>query len=966
MLSIGNMLFFCLFYAGITDGMIIFILPSRLRTMQKRQSILRTVFFLSAIISSGLWPLLPLQAQYSLRLLSPGTYLVHETSDELKLSAYTLECWLRLSDAGIAVQADTTGSWIIPVIARGFREDSPGAGMNYLLGIRMEDSVLYTVFEEMVPAGYPRRYFSLAGYTPLQNNTWYQVAVTFDGTYLSLYLNGNMESRIEADNKPFWAATNKFSIGTALDAGGTEQGHCSGSIDRIRLWNYALSQTELRQQLNYDITEPQPGLVMGVNCDEGSGKILQSQGLLTVLTLTGDDYEWQPGTCPSILLPPDCDFQPLFKIGLISDPQYCDCESSDTRYYRETLWKLEAAVDTFNAQKVDFVVTLGDMVDRYPESFDSVLSKYEKLAMPDYKVLGNHEYWVMPDSFKPGVIAKLGMPGNYYDFSYKNWHFLVLDGTELSAYAGVLHPELAEEEDSLWQRIQGQVNAYSWNGGISRTQREWIRQKLTESLERSEPVILFCHNPVFPYNNWHNLWNDTTIVELVTQFPNVAAFINGHNHYGSYAFNHGVQFYTQRAMVETQMFNSYSVLSVYPDRIEIDGQDLNRDRTWLYNRMDTLSRFIRISDHTVHTRDTCGTYLGKVSLQTGDMTFERATFQLVNEAGGGDFFALSDDSLFLNTNDNLSGIDLLKIRIRAMNCLKQMVTDSLFLSFDSLTILLSDPLPDTVVDVNQDSISLPLNKVFTDLTRHGILLSSQSGDPEKATVFTDDRNLICQPHHLGETPVTVTARDTFTGYRVTDTFQLRVQRIFNKPPYATGIIDSLELKLAKDTLQFRPDTLFMDPDGDTLFYSLHAEKPDIVAIAVAGNIVHLIPMWPGESDITLTASDNYGGSGQLVFHVGVTEGDPVGMVQPFPEESGWRYAPSLQALVIVSPAEKKSVRITLTGVSGKYSGLLFNGTLSAGNTYIHLGAGDYPPGVYILSVKEGQQNLQCGKILLAP
>ena len=98
-----------------------------------------------------------------------------------------------------------------------------------------------------------------------------------------------------------------------------------------------------------------------------------------------------------------------------------------------------------------------------------------------------------------------------------------------------------------------------------------------------------------------------------------------------------------------------------------------------------------------------------------------------------------------------------------MNCLKKMVSDSLVLVFDSLTILLSGPLPDTVVDVNQKRISLPLDKVFTDLTRHGFVLSSQSHDPEKATVFTDDGQPICWPHQLGETAVSVTALDTFTG-----------------------------------------------------------------------------------------------------------------------------------------------------------------------------------------------------------
>jgi 3',5'-cyclic AMP phosphodiesterase CpdA len=934
--------------------------------MHKGLPILRTFFLLSVFASPGFWTSPFLQAQYSLRLLSPGTYLVHENRSEMQLSAYTLECWLKWNDAGVAVQADTTGSWVVPLIARGFRENHPGAGLNYLLGIRMDDRVLYTVFEELVPAGYPRRYFSLAGYTPLLYNSWYHVAVTFDGVYLSLYLNGNIESRIEADNKPFWVAMNRFSIGTALDISGMEQGHCNGSIDCIRLWNYARSQAELRRQMNNEIAEPEPGLIMGINCDEGKGKILQAQGLLPELTLAGEDYEWEPGSCPSILLPPDCDFKPLFTIGLISDPQYCDCESSDTRYYRETLRKLEAAVDTFNARKVDFVVTLGDMVDRYPESFDSVLSKYEKLAMPDYKVLGNHEYWLMPDSCKPGVIVKLGMPGNYYDFFYRNWHFAVLDGTELSAYTGVLHPELDEETDSLWQRIQGQINAYSWNGGISRTQREWIRQKLTESLERSEPVILFCHHPVFPYNNWHNLWNDTAIVDLITRYPNVVAFINGHNHYGSYGFYRGIQFLTQRAMLETRTFNSFSVLAVYPDRIEIDGQGLNRDRTWLYSRMDTLSRFIRVTNHTLNTRDTCGTFLGKISLQYKDSAIEKANFQLTDEEGDNRFFALSGDSLFLNTNNDLSGIGLLKIRIRAMNCLKKMVSDSLILAFDSHTILLSDPLPDTVVDVNQDSISLPLDKVFTDLTRHGFLISSLSGDSDKATVFIVGGNLICRPHQLGETPVYVTALDTFTGYGVTDTFRLGIRRLFNKPPYATGTIDSCVLQLAKDTLRLMPDTLFLDPDGDTLCYSLHAGQPEIISMVDDKHEIQILPSRPGETDVTLTAEDYFGGSAQLDFYVKVKEGNPVVAFGSESREYGIRYDPSGRILVIVSPQENKSVQITLAGISGKYSGLLFNGTLSPGSTCFHLGEGEYPPGIYILSVKDGQQNMQCGKILITP
>jgi manganese-dependent ADP-ribose/CDP-alcohol diphosphatase len=933
--------------------------------MGRKCKTLQILCFLAGLSLPGVWSSLPVQAQYSMRFLSPGTYLFHENCDELQLSEYTLECRLCLNDTGVAVQADTTGSWIIPVIARGFRENTSGAGLNYLFGYRKEDSVLYTIYEETLPPGFPRRYFSLAGYTPLLNNKWYHVAVTFDGAYLSLYLNGNLESRIESDFPPLSSSMNDLTIGTAMDVGGSAHGYFNGNVDNIRIWNHALSQTELRQLLNSEIQEPHPGLVLGAGCDEGEGKILQAQGLLAMLTLVGDDYEWQTYTAQPMLIPPDCDCQPLFKIGLIADPQYCDQDPSGTRYYRESLGKLEAAVDTLNARKVDFVVTLGDFIDHNSASFDSVLQRYARLAMPDYKVLGNHEFLV-PDSIIPGVVTKLGMPGYYYDFRYKNWHFLVLFSMELSEFTGMLQPELAEEADSMWQRIQGSVNAYTWNGGISRSQIAWMRLNLSESLEKSEQVILFCHHPVFPYNNWNNLWNDTTVVSLITQFPNVVAFINGHDHCGSFGFHQGVQFFTHRAMVESQSSNSFSVLSVYPDRIEIDGQGMSRDRTWSYDRMDTLAWSISISNHTLDTRDTAGTFIGEVSLRSSvDTTCHKASFQLAGEPGCNRFFALSGDSLIMNTNENLSDKGPLWVHLLAMNCLKQMIYDSLLLVFDTVTIRISDPLPDTVVDVNQKSLMLPLEKVFTDLTRHGYSLSAWSGDPDKALAFTEGGNLICYPYRIGMTPVYVTACDTFTGFQVTDTFELRIARLYNKPPYITGTIDAVILRIGRDTLCFKPDTLFRDPDGDTLSYSLYAGHPEVVSIMLDHNRVCIIPVKRGETDVTLTAEDHFGGSAQLGFHVESEEDTLVNAIIPAVQEfSGW-YDPLSGVLVIVAPENKKSVQVTLTEISGHHTGMLLNGDLPAGTTCFYLDCGHYPPGIYILSLMEGKRILHSQKIPVA-
>jgi hypothetical protein len=55
--------------------------------------------------------------------------------------------------------------------------------------------------------------------------------------------------------------------------------------------------------------------------------------------------------------------EPILKIGLIADPQFANKQTTDNRYYKESLWKLEEAIDTFNFYKVHFVQNLGDIID---------------------------------------------------------------------------------------------------------------------------------------------------------------------------------------------------------------------------------------------------------------------------------------------------------------------------------------------------------------------------------------------------------------------------------------------------------------------------------------------------------------------------------------------------------------------------------------------------------------------------
>jgi manganese-dependent ADP-ribose/CDP-alcohol diphosphatase len=903
------------------------------------------------------------EAQYALQLQSPGTYIMHDDCPELHLSTFTAECWFQMNQDGIAVTADTCGLHIIPLIAKGYRENTTAAGINFLLGIQQEDSRLCAVIEEKVQAGNPRRYFSITGFTQLQENLWYQAAVSFDGTFATLYLNGIPEKKIELDMQPISSCSNGFSVGTTLEKNGSAKGFFCGSVDRIRVWNYARTNYEIRQTLNGDIETSQPGLIMSINFGEGQGQVLHAVGLLTSPLLVGTGYAWKEESKPSLLLPPGCNLPPILKIGLIADPQYCDCNQSGSRYYRESLRKLASAMDSCNAADVSFVVTLGDIVDSKPASFDSILPLFDKLKMPEFKVLGNHEFMLMPDSVKPSVLERYEMPGYYYDFSYNNWRFLVLDATDLATYTGILHPEEAEETDSMWQHIQGQINAYSWNGGIGRKQFEWIRKTLFSSYEKSEHVVIFCHNPVYPFNCWNNLWNDSAIFDLITGFPNVVAYINGHRHEGNYGFRNGVHFFTSHAMVETADLNSFSIMTVYPDRIEIDGQGLNPDMTWKYGLWDTLDYSIRITNSIIESKDTSGTYIGSVILYDGMHAHKEAAFQLDTDTLRGQIFRLSGDSLFLNTNEDLSEAGTLKACIKAMDCPGQIHQEILTFEFDSISIHLVHPLPDIVMDIGQKSYYLLVDSVFADSTRRGSQLNVQTGDTSIATVFLDDNILVCWPEKTGKTSVFLTARDIYTDFRVTDSFSLTIERQHNQAPVSRCIIDTLFFHTIQDTLKYLPDTLFSDPDGDSLIWTCWSADSSIAVAELKDNLLYIISTGFGPTRITLMADDRYGGTAFMVLQAVIKKPGPVIISDTPANISEIQYLPDRNEIVINTPFEADKVEISLSGLSGNITDILYRGILTTGQHHFSI-AHIHPPGVYLLLIRKGNVILGSHKIAI--
>lgn len=83
-----------------------------------------------------------------------------------------------------------------------------------------------------------------AGGTTLSANTWYHIAMTYDGSTMTVYLNGVSDGTIAQSGTLFSnSPTGRFIIGASND--GTVDSLLNGQIDDVRVWSRSLSSSEI-------------------------------------------------------------------------------------------------------------------------------------------------------------------------------------------------------------------------------------------------------------------------------------------------------------------------------------------------------------------------------------------------------------------------------------------------------------------------------------------------------------------------------------------------------------------------------------------------------------------------------------------------------------------------------------------------------------------------------------------------
>jgi hypothetical protein len=175
--------------------------------------------------------------------------------------AFTVEGWFKWDGGGSATpSADPLSSSVmaIPLITRGRADPEKvvvESGVNYFLGIAEDGHMLVGDFEEHPDDYTPGQNHPVLGSTAISPGNWHHAAMTYDGSCWQLYLDGYPET--DGTNCPHeppnYESGCGFAIGTAQTHHGWIDGHFSGLLDEVRLWNRALSHHEILANMHMQI-----------------------------------------------------------------------------------------------------------------------------------------------------------------------------------------------------------------------------------------------------------------------------------------------------------------------------------------------------------------------------------------------------------------------------------------------------------------------------------------------------------------------------------------------------------------------------------------------------------------------------------------------------------------------------------------------------------------------------------------
>jgi hypothetical protein len=206
------------------------------------------------------------------------------------------------------------------------------------------------------------------------------------------------------------------------------------------------------------------------------------------------------------------------RIGIVADMHVRDTARAQLTAWSQTGPWLKEFLVRMAAWKSDFNIELGDMNDSHdstgPGNLDRVrlgMSVWKTSKAPHYSVMGNHE---TARNARADVVPIKGMPGSYYSFDAKGYHFVVLD-SNAEDFGATKH-------------------------AVSAEQLTWLKRDLAGT---KATTVVFIHCPIDTFfgdrdgadgkgRAYNQVQNEAEVRKVLEDAGNVILVVEGHAHSG--------------------------------------------------------------------------------------------------------------------------------------------------------------------------------------------------------------------------------------------------------------------------------------------------------------------------------------------------------------------------------------------------------------------------------------------------
>ena len=244
----------------------------------------------------------------ALDLGSTSAYVTFGDPDKLDLAQFTIETWFKKTGPGTSSTTGTNGfAHAIPLVTHGAPDvdNHDNNDEDWILAIDADTNTIAADFEQGAGGTTPSSNNPVHGTTAITENVWHHAAATYDGTTLNLYLDGNLDATVAIGEPTRSDTIEQAALGTMLTANGTAKGYFDGVLDEVRVWDHALTGTQIVTSMTEELTSG-PGLVARWGLNEGSGTTVgDSIANPANGTIMGTGYSWVTGAPFNVSSAPD-------------------------------------------------------------------------------------------------------------------------------------------------------------------------------------------------------------------------------------------------------------------------------------------------------------------------------------------------------------------------------------------------------------------------------------------------------------------------------------------------------------------------------------------------------------------------------------------------------------------------------------------------------------------------------------